>query len=289
MKFRIVHTTRYSYPQPVSYCYNLAHLKPRAFQRQSCLNTTLRVEPLPAVMEERQDFFGNHLHYFALQQPHVELNITAVSELQVDPQAGLFDAGTSSPWQAVRAQLPADDPEIALYRLESPFTPLTDELQHYATPSFPDHRPLLDAVHDLMQRIHMDFIYDPHFSTIATPLAEVLRHRRGVCQDFAHLAIACLRAMGLAARYVSGYLETQPPPGQPRMVGADASHAWFSVYVPQLGWIDFDPTNNQVPMEGHIVTAWGRDYGDIAPLKGVIFGGGDSHTLDVAVDVERID
>ena len=289
MKFRIAHTTHYTYPQPVSYCYNLAHLRPRSFGRQTCLGTTLNVTPRAAVMDERLDFFGNHLHYFAVQQSHQALTVSAISEVQVDPQTGLFDTGASAPWHAVRAQLSANDPDTALYRMESPFTPLTDELTHYAQASFSENRPLLDGVHDLMQRIHQDFTYDPHFSTVATPLADVLQHRRGVCQDFAHLAIACLRAMGLAARYVSGYLETEPPPGQPRMIGADASHAWFSVYDPQSGWIDFDPTNNQVPMERHITTAWGRDYGDITPLKGVIFGGGDSHTLDVSVDMQRLD
>ena len=139
-----------------------------------------------------------------------------------------------------------------------------------------------------MRRIHRDFTYDPHFSNIATPLHQVLEHRRGVCQDFAHLAIACLRAQGLAARYVSGYLETQPPPGETKQIGADASHAWFAVYVPYQGWVDFDPTNDQIPADRHITVAWGRDYADVAPLKGVVFGGGRGHQLEVAVDVERM-
>ncbi len=139
-----------------------------------------------------------------------------------------------------------------------------------------------------MHRIYKDFKYDPHFSSIATPLEEVLEHRKGVCQDFAHLAIACLRMQGLAARYISGYLETIPPKGKKRLVGADASHAWFSVYVPHLGWIDFDPTNAKIPDEQHITAAWGRDYADVAPLKGVIFGGGDKNKLEVSVDVERL-
>jgi transglutaminase-like putative cysteine protease len=161
-------------------------------------------------------------------------------------------------------------------------------MARYAERSFLDERLILDAVQDLMERIHRDFTYDPHSTTIATPLLDVLKHRRGVCQDFAHLAIGCLRSMGLAARYVSGYIETTPPKGQERLVGADASHAWFSVYVPNMGWVDFDPTNNQMPMDKHITVATGRDYHDVTPLKGVIFGGG-KHKLDVSVDVVNTD
>lgn len=147
-------------------------------------------------------------------------------------------------------------------------------------------RPLLDAARDLTRRIYQDFTYDPHFTTVATPLDQVLENRRGVCQDFAHLAIGCLRSMGLAARYISGYLETIPPPGQPRMEGADASHAWLAVYLPTLGWVEFDPTNDCMPGEQHITLAWGRDYGDVVPLKGIMSGGG-SHELEVGVDVKR--
>jgi transglutaminase-like putative cysteine protease len=172
--------------------------------------------------------------------------------------------------------------------LESEFIEFSDEVRNYTSTSFTPGRPILQAVDDLMHRIYKEFDYVPGFSTIATPLDDVLRHRKGVCQDFAHLAIACLRMQGLAARYVSGYLETIPPKGKERLVGADASHAWFSVYVPHQGWIDFDPTNAQIPAEQHITAAWGRDYADVAPLKGVIFGGGKKHQLDVAVDVERI-
>ena len=186
--------------------------------------------------------------------------------------------------------LPSDPQvlEARQFRLESNFIEFGSGIMEYAAPSFAAGRPLLEAVHDLMQRIHRDFTYDPHFSNIATPLHQVLEHRRGVCQDFAHLAIACLRAQGLAARYVSGYLETLPPPGETKQIGADASHAWFGVYVPYQGWVDFDPTNDQIPADRHITLAWGRDYADVAPLKGVVFGGGQGHHLEVAVDVERL-
>ena len=175
-----------------------------------------------------------------------------------------------------------------MYLLESEFIEFSEQVRAYMDKSFTPNRPLLEAVEDLMHRIYQEFDYVPGFSSIATPLAEVIKHRKGVCQDFAHLAIACLRMRGLAARYVSGYLETIPPEGQERLVGADASHAWFSVFVPHQGWVDFDPTNAQIPSEQHITVAWGRDYADVAPLKGVVFGGGEDNELDVSVDVERI-
>jgi len=174
------------------------------------------------------------------------------------------------------------------YVLDSPMVTTTQELADYARASFLPGRPLVDVVSDLMQRIYTDFTYDPAFTTIATPLSTVLAHRRGVCQDFAHLAIGCLRSFGLSARYISGYVETLPEPGKPRLIGADASHAWFAVYLPGVGWLDFDPTNNKLPYDQHITLAWGRDYADVTPLKGIAFGGGQ-HTLSVSVDVLRLE
>jgi transglutaminase-like putative cysteine protease len=176
---------------------------------------------------------------------------------------------------------------LSEFRLESPFVPLADDLADYAWECFTPGRPILDAAVDLTHRIHSEFQFDPDFTTVATPVSEVFRHKRGVCQDFAHLMLSCLRSIGLAARYVSGYLETDPPPGQPRLEGADASHAWVSLHVPGMGWFDFDPTNNCRPSGKHIVVAVGRDYGDVTPLKGVILGGG-THRLTVSVDVRRI-
>ena len=196
-------------------------------------------------------------------------------------------------WDEVRTRLAtpraAELREIRHYVLDSPMATASRELASYAEPSFPAGRPLLEAVHDLMERVHREFTYDPGFTTISTPLSAVLANRRGVCQDFAHLTIACLRSLGLAARYVSGYLETLPLPGQEKLQGADDSHAWFSVFLPDAGWMDFDPTNNQIPQYQHITTAWGRDFGDVTPLKGVIYGGDPGHRLQVAVDVERLD
>jgi transglutaminase-like putative cysteine protease len=242
-------------------------------------------------MRDWADWFGNLSTYFAVQQPHQSLTVTATSEVEVSPLGSLLDSAFPTTWDAARDQLRTGaDPDLLdarPYVLESPFVAVNADLLDYALPSFESGRSLLEGVQDLMGRIFEDFTYDPHFSTIATPLEDVLAHRKGVCQDFAHLAIGCLRAQGLAARYVSGYIETLPPPGKEKLVGADASHAWFSVYVPYQGWVDFDPTNNQIPMTQHVTTAWGRDYGDVTPLKGVIFGGG-KHGLKVSVDMQPL-
>jgi transglutaminase-like putative cysteine protease len=220
------------------------------------------------------------------------MTVTASSEIVLHEEAGQLPLYTDSPWDQVRDRLAAPQSaelcEQRQYVLDSPLAGAAADLADYATVSFPAGRPLLEGVGDLMQRVHTDFIYHPGFTTISTPLSEVLASRRGVCQDFAHLAIACLRSLGLAARYVSGYLETLPRPGQEKLQGADESHAWFSVYLPDNGWVDFDPTNNQIPLDQHITTAWGRDFSDVTPLKGVIYGGDPGHQLRVAVDVERI-
>lgn len=294
MQYRVTHTTDYAYADVVSLCYNEAYLKPRATPQQSCQYSHLSIQPEPAVIQERSDFFGNTSNYFSIQTAHQELTVTAVSEVTLELELDLVTSVTASDtqaWQAVRDQVAhaIDDAGIEARSLvlPSPFVALNAELTAYAQPSFSADQSLVAAVRDLNSRIFHDFTYDPNFTTIVTPLSDVFKHRRGVCQDFAHLAIACIRAMGLAARYVSGYLETLPPPGQIKLRGADASHAWFAVYLPGYGWIDFDPTNNQQPSGQHITTAWGRDFGDVTPLKGIIFGGGE-HELEVSVDVERL-
>jgi transglutaminase-like putative cysteine protease len=288
MKYRVVHTTRYSYSQPVTLCHNEAHLRPRSFARQRCIDSRLAVSPVPALTHERTDFFGNPVTYFAVQEPHDMLVVTATSS--VDREAAPApDCEASLPWDTTTLRFAHDQrPAVIEARhlvLPSPFVVTSSDLAAFAQPSFSAGRPLLAAVHDLNQRIHRELVYDPHFSTIATPLSEVLTLRRGVCQDFAHLAIGCLRSLGLPARYVSGYLQSVPPAGQPRLVGADTSHAWFAVFDPDAGWVDFDPTNDQIVTDQHVTTAWGRDYSDVTPLKGVVFGGG-AHTLEVAVDIE---
>jgi transglutaminase-like putative cysteine protease len=241
-------------------------------------------------MQERTDFYQNRSHYFAIQTPHKQLTVTAISDVEI--QGFENPALKSETWENVREWVGTDNRPESIeardFRLDSAFITTQDQtIAEFAYLSFTSARPLLEAVMDLTTRIYQEFSYDPNFTTIATPLSEVLEHRRGVCQDFAHLAIACVRTVGLPARYVSGYLETLPPPGQTKLHGVDASHAWFSVYVPTLGWIDFDPTNNQMLTEQYITTAWGRDYEDVTPLKGIIFGGGE-HQLEVSVDVERL-
>lgn len=292
MKYRITHETSYGYNEPVSLCHNEAHLILRNSDNQICTHRQLKIDPLPAIEHERIDFFGNVVNYFSIQTPHTTLRVTATSEIQIQSLEMLPNLSASPPWEQVSETIKNSlDPvtlEAREFILDSPFITVDDSLKTYALPSFTPDRPLLEAVNDLMNRVYTEFSYDPHFTTIITPLSEVLEHRRGVCQDFAHLMIGCIRAMGLPARYVSGYLETLPPPGQEKLQGSDASHAWLSVYVPEQGWTDFDPTNNQIPTAQHITTAWGRDYSDVTPLKGIIFGGGE-HTLMVSVDVERIE
>jgi len=293
MKYRVAHKTEYIYSGTITQCHNIAHLKPRNLPGQQCLSHRLEIDPLPADIAEYEDFFGNQVSYFSVQQPHRHLKVTAVSELHLDERAKQLPLYNDLAWDDVRARL-ANPQEAELrenrhYVLDSPLVATAPEVARYAGPSFPVGRPLIEAVHDLMQRVHREFTYDPGFTTIRTPLSEVLANRRGVCQDFAHLAIACLRSLGLAARYVSGYLETLPSPGQAKLQGADESHAWFSVFLPETGWMDFDPTNNQIPQYQHITTAWGRDFGDVSPLKGVVYGGDPGHRIHVAVDVERLD
>lgn len=309
MKYRITHTTRYHYSQPVGLCQNEARLQPRDFWRQQCLSSRFEISPAPVDFHERIDYFGNHAAYFTIQQAHTQLIVTAISEVTIFPEQHSFDLFNQLSWeqahrllqnipiqaqsQSRQGQNQMQDQSLDIlnarqYAIDSPMVIVTPELAGYAQSSFLPNRALVDVVQDLMQRIYTDFTYDPSFTTIATPLSDVLSHRRGVCQDFAHLAIACLRAYGIAARYVSGYVETRPEPGRQRIVGADASHAWFAVYIPGSGWLDFDPTNNTVPLDQHIILAWGRDFSDVTPLKGIAFGGGQ-HTLSVSVDVLRLE
>ncbi|PLX89504.1 MAG: transglutaminase, partial [Desulfuromonas sp.] len=272
MKYRLTHTTEFIYESRVALCYNEARLLPRQLPNQSVRSSVIQVDPVPVDLYQRLDYFGNRTDYFSIVEPHDKMTVTAVSVVDVKPFP-LGDRQNCMDWESVRQWLAnANVPEshlAAQYRFDSPMVTVDEKLAEYARPSFVSGRTLKEAVNELMQRIFKEFKYDPEFSTIATPLKEVLKHRSGVCQDFAHLAIGCLRSQGLAARYVSGYIETDPPAGQPRMVGADASHAWFSVFHPEQGWLDFDPTNNQLPGERHITVAWGRDFSDVTPLKGV--------------------
>ena len=287
MNYRVSHTTKYCYAEPASVCHNELRLVPRDRPGQTTLRAQLLVEPTPSTLRSDVDYFGNAVTFLTLQEPHAELTITAMSHVDVGP-VPVPDSRTSSAWDVVVERVrAADAPDLlaaAEFVFESPQVHLDDALRAFAAPSFPAGRPLVEAVLDLTHRIHAEFAYDPEATTVATPVATVLAERRGVCQDFAHLEIGCLRALGLAARYVSGYIQTLPRDAPERLVGADASHAWLAVYVPDHGWVDLDPTNDQVPSGRHVTLAWGRDYGDVAPIKGVVLGGGE-HTMHVAVDV----
>jgi transglutaminase-like putative cysteine protease len=279
VRYRVAHNTRYRYASVATLCYNQAYLLLRDTPTQHVVATDLVVEPEPDDRTERLDVYGNRVCFFTVERPHRELGVAATSEVELSiPSA---TAAAAMPWESARdaGDLPVTEVSFVL---ESPLVPLVAELVSYATPSFAPGRPLLEAVTELNRRIYEDF------TTVATPLADVLAGRRGVCQDFAHLAVGCLRAMGLPARYVSGYLETRPPPGRPRVVGADASHAWCAVRAHDGSWIDLDPTNCLVFPTSHITLAWGRDYADVVPLKGVMQWAGGATSLTVQVDVTSV-
>ncbi|MFO0935538.1 MAG: transglutaminase family protein [Gemmataceae bacterium] len=286
-RYHIHHTTTYEYTEPVSLCQNVAHLTLRNDRRTTVERKIVSISPQPAFIEERKDYFGNPVHYFTIQEPHRELKVDIEHGVQIVTDR---DPGhqNSPPWETIRDRMAHDISEEWIdanqFAFDSRHVAVDPRYQEYAERSFTKNRPILEAALDLMQRFHSDFTYDPKATTIATPVAEVFETRRGVCQDFAHCLLSCFRSLGLSARYISGYLSTQPPPGRPRLVGADATHAWVSLFCGELGWIDLDQTNNQIPAENHILLAWGRDYDDVSPLKGVILGGGQ-HVVKVAVDV----
>ncbi len=289
MRYHITHTTTYAYAEPVSLCQNVAHLAPRADRRQRAEAPVLTITPEPAVLEDRVDFFGNPVCYFTVQEPHRELTVCVEHRVGVnhDPPPT-----QSAGWEAVRDRLPREGTaawrDAYQFVFDSRFVAADPRYAEYARAAFAPGRPVLDAALDLMRRVHTDFVYDPRATTLATPVAEVFETRRGVCQDFAHLMLSCFRSLGLAARYVSGYLSTLPAPGKARAVGADATHAWVSLFCGDAGWVDLDPTNDTIPADRHVLLAWGRDYEDVSPLKGVILGGG-AHTVRVAVDVRPED
>ena len=267
-------------------------MSPRPLDDQRVEHSRFNLTPEAAVVRYREDFFGNRVAFFNVQEPHTRFVISVESAVERTAQA---NAGSEhypkGSWETARELLARFHPgliEAKSFTLPSPLVMPSDALAAYAAPSFPPGRPLFEAVLDLSTRIYHEFEYDPGFTTVATPLLQALEARKGVCQDFAQVAIGCMRSMGLPARYVSGYIETLPPEGENQLVGAAASHAWFSAYIPELGWVDFDPTNNQMAREQHITVAWGRDYLDVPPLKGIIFNGND-HKLEVAVEVVRLE
>jgi transglutaminase-like putative cysteine protease len=286
--YQVTHRTSYAYGTDVAVSHHVAHLRPRDLPWQEVSDHSLTIDPVPVVTTERTDFYGNPASFFSIGTPHDRLIVTARSRVRVRP-SGLPER--TPPWQLVRDRCASDvltpDSAVGEFRFDSPYITRKPAFADYAVSSFPKDRPLLEAVADFIARIYRDFKFDPRATTVATPLDEVFKKRRGVCQDFAHFGIAGLRSLGLPARYVSGYLETLPPPGKARLVGADASHAWLAVWCPGHGWIDADPTNNILPGDRHVTVAWGRDFSDVSPLRGVVVGGGGSG-LGVSVDVARI-
>ncbi len=287
MRYAITHNTSYQYNNAVSVSHHLLRLTPRELSHQRRLNYEMSAEPAPALVDSHPDYFGNTVNFVTIEGPHRQLVVTSRCEVEVTAKPSAMPAATPA-WESVRELCRSDvynaAGEACEFVFASPLIPLRPEFAQYAASAFSAERPLLEAGVDLMRRIHTDFKFDPEATTVATPLEQVFRQRRGVCQDFAQFQIACLRALGLPARYVSGYLETAPPPGQARLVGADASHAWVQLWCGEAGWVDLDPTNNLLPGERHITLAWGRDFADVSPLRGVLIGSG-SHHLKVAVDV----
>ena len=285
VQYEVVHTTQYDYSQSVAVSHHLARLSPRVLPNQRRLHHDLEIEPAPAVVTTHTDYFGNAVTFFAMQGAHKRLTVRARSRVALHAMIVPSPSDTP-PWEVVadRTALPLEALE---FLFDSSLAPASAGLSAYAAASFPPGRPMLDAVLELTRRIHEDFTFDQGATTVATPWKDVFKSRRGVCQDFARLEIACLRSLGLPARYISGYLETVPAPGCSRLLGADASHAWLAVYCPGAGWIHVDPTNNVLASAAHVTVAWGRDYSDVSPIHGVILGGGH-HTLRVNVDVLRL-
>ena len=290
MIYEVSHRTVYRYGQPVSISHHLLHLTPRAAAFQRCRDSAIEIVPAPTVRTAELDYFGNPATFVTIQQTHSELVLHALSVIAVDERAAPPPEETPA-WEEVARRAREDHAPEALEALEfafaSPHVPILPETAAYAAACFPPGRPVLAAARELTHRICTDFAYDPTATTLATGVADAFAMRRGVCQDFAHLELSCLRAFGLPARYVSGYLMTRPPPGGERLIGADASHAWLAVWIPGQGWVDLDPTNDMIPGQEHITVAWGRDYGDVSPVSGVMFGGG-AHEVTVSVDVALV-
>jgi transglutaminase-like putative cysteine protease len=291
VKYRVRHFTQYDYSVAVTMSHNVVRMRPRDSAVQSCVRHELTLSPPPEIRLNGLDYFGNHAVWFSLQEPHTHLTVSAQSEVEVS--LGLRPDISSGPsWEEVRETIAAGyNSQTLLARefvMESPYVPHSAELAEYALPSFLPGTPFLQCIFDLTTRIRREFKFLPGSTKVGTPVLDVLRARRGVCQDFAHLQLGCLRTLGFAARYVSGYLVTTPPAGKPRLEGADVSHAWISVYTPEFGWIDFDPTNGLMPSDSHITVAWARDYDEVGPVKGIVVGG-RTQKLDYSVDVVPVD
>ena len=285
MNYQVLHETLYTYESPVVLSQQLLHLTPRALEFQKLAEHRVTIQPEPTETSARTDYFGNPVTKIMLAAPHSSLTVRAESKVTVAARATPADGGG---WKELGDRLRGAAGEALLepmqFLYESPHVECFRDLAAYAEPSFGARRGVVEAALDLTKRIHADFTFDPKATSVSTPLREVLARRRGVCQDYAHFMIGCLRTLGLPARYVSGYILTTPPPGKPRLVGADASHAWVSAYCDTAGWIDLDPTNNMMVGVEHVTLAWGRDFSDVTPMRGVILGGGEQD-LEVRVTV----
>lgn len=287
MIFEVSHRTHYRYATPVAQSQHLVHMTPRAVGNQTTIRHNLMVEPAPAMRHEGVDGFGNPFVVLEVEVPHKELILLARSAIETRAPAAA-DLAATTPWdrldEAISGAADGLDLNVMQYRCSTRITDATLEIADYARVSFGKGRAVLDGAMDFTRRIYADFRFDPGATDVSTPVEQVFKQRRGVCQDFAHLALAGLRSMRVPARYVSGYILTHPPPGQPKLSGADASHAWISVWSPETGWRDFDPTNGIEAGEEHITIAYGRDYNDVSPISGVLIGGGE-HAVTVGVDV----
>ncbi|MEZ5374962.1 MAG: transglutaminase family protein [Acidimicrobiales bacterium] len=286
--YQVVHRTRYRYDAPVSSSYGQSCLLPRDFATQRCVGSQLVITPEPEDQRERIDFYGNRVSYFKVDRGHTELEIVATSTVNVLPERGVLPLEAEMLLRDVPVALDGDVDAVH-YLLDSQRAVVDDRVRAFAAECFDPDASILAGVSNLVRKIHSSFEFDAEATTVTSTLDDLFEHRAGVCQDFAHLAVAALRSQGLPARYVSGYLETIPPPGKPKLVGADVSHAWASVMVPGAGWIDLDPTNDQFVDERYVTTGWGRDYGDVPPLKGVIYSESSKTRLSVSVDVTRQD
>ncbi len=291
MRYEITHQTSYLYDSPAMMCHNLVYQKPMLSAHQHVAKFQFTIDPEPEYLSARNDFFDNEVIFFSILRSHTRLDVKVNSEVHITkPHYSSIKLGDSPPWEAVVSWLHSHHAQINIrqFYMESAYVKFIPGVHAYAQISFAPHRPVLAAVMDLTSRIFNDFVFTQGFTDVSTPLEDVFEAKKGVCQDFAHFQLACLRAMGLAARYMSGYIETLPPPGKPKLVGSDASHAWIAVFVPEMGWVEFDATNNLLVSDQHIRAATGRDFTDIVPLKGVVYSGG-SHQMQVSVDVKKIE
>ncbi len=285
MKYKLKHQTIYTYTNAVHNYQSILCLQPLNSSNQKCHNFTIQIEPKPSKIFSRTDYFGNVQHYFSIHESHKSLKVLVSSDIEV------LNSGVQpiNPISLEKALLQyKNDNEIKIivlqYQLPSQFIRWNDDVLAFAKTCLIPEKSLFEGVLELVKKIYTEFKFTSGSTNINTPLETVLKEKKGVCQDFSHLAIACLRSVGIPARYVSGYIETLPPKGKPKLEGSDASHAWISVYIPEMGWCEFDPTNNMIPQQRHIITAYGRDFADISPLKGIIFSSGD-HKVKVEVDV----